>query len=138
MSEINLKIDTKLIYAVVALMGIVGAGAVSSPYFGITDNPVQQVGEDLGYRLENGVQNVINNMISGSITVGEAKNYIQDEKFYAKQYKDGNAVETEVNLRYISYLNAASDVTTAYGNFGNNSPELENKLKIMQEKKDLI
>jgi hypothetical protein len=77
-------------------------------------------------------------MHGGYITAGEARKYIQDEKFYAKQYKDGNAVEAEVNVRYIAYLNAAIDVTTAYGNYGKDSPETKEKLNIMQEKKDLI
>jgi len=141
MSE-TIKIDPKLYYIAAALVFCVaGATAVSVPYAEVKDDSVlpfeASYDNTASYRLEDEVFNVIENMQSGVISPNAAKNYIQDEKIYAKQYIDGNAVETGVNLRYVSYLNAAIDVTIAYGN-GKNEQELNEYLEIMQVKKDLI
>ena len=139
MSELNVKIDYKYLYAVLMIIGVAGASAITAPYIGSQEETAPLV-EDGNFREADAedILNVINNMKDGYITTGDARKYIQDEKFYAKQYIDGSAVETEVNLRYITYLNAALGVVTAYGNHGGDSKEFDDMFKIMQEKRELI
>jgi hypothetical protein len=144
LSETVTGLDPKLIYIVLAVLGVIGTSAISAPYIFSNDVdqslPGEAQGENLNFRQADAddVLNVINNMQSGYITAGEARGYIQDEKFYAKQYIDGNAVEAEVNVAYIAYLNAAIDVTNAYANYGKDSREFLEKMNIMEEKKNLI
>ena len=84
------------------------------------------------------VDNLIDNMLSGSVTAGKAHDYIFDEKFFAKQ--DGETLsgaELSQNQGYVTYLNAADDVVSAF--VYNASPaELEAKKQKMKEKEHLI
>jgi len=144
LSEMITGLDPKLIYTVLAVLGVISTGAISAPY--ILNNDVDQSlsgethEEKLNFRQDDAtnVLNVINNMQAGYISAFDAREYILDERFYAKQYKDGNAVEAEVNVAYIAYLNAAIDVTNAYSNHGKDSQEFQEMIGIMEEKKNLI
>ena len=139
---IHINASNKIYYIIAALLVMAaGAGATASIYSPdhTTESPFI-VAEEETDRVADAdlVQNVITNMINGYVSVFDAREYISDEKFWTKQSIDVSAVEMEVNERYIDYCNAALDVTYAYSNYGIDSTELNEKLKIMQEKKDLI
>lgn len=83
----------------------------------------------------NAVSNIIINMQNEDITAGEARDEINWKIQFVKNDCDCSPEEMQVNKRYIAFLEAAKDVTEAKMN---GASDLQDKIKVMNQKKDLI
>jgi hypothetical protein len=144
--KINLNLDPK-IYLGILILAVCVIGVSANSFQATksqdTNSLLESAAQVNSFQKErqvdaDNVYNVIQNMKNGDITAGKAHDYIFDERFYAKQKVDLNAVEIGVNKNYIAYCNTALDVVTAYSSFGKDSKEYQDSFKIMEEKKDLI
>jgi hypothetical protein len=82
-----------------------------------------------------GIGNTVDNMLSGDVEIGKAKNAISYEKVFSKDQTAISSEDMKTNHAYMEYLNAASDVVDAYTY---ESSDLKDKIDVMNEKKDLI
>jgi hypothetical protein len=90
--------------------------------------------EDILTRSD-GIENTVNNMLSGDVEIGKAKNAISYEKVFSKDQTAISSEDMKINHAYMNYLIAASDVVDAYTY---ESSDLQDKIDLMNEKKDLI
>lgn len=91
--------------------------------------------QDMRHDDADKVINVITNMQNGDVTASEANDYIFEEQYFARKVIDCTPKEMEINNRYIEFLNSSEEVTEA---FMYSSPDLQDKIDLMNEKKDLI
>lgn len=91
--------------------------------------------QDMRHDDADKVINVITNMQNGDVTAPDAKDYIFEEQYFARKVIDCTPEEMEINNRYIEFLNSAEEVTEA---FMYSSPDLQDKIDLMNAKKDLI
>jgi len=90
---------------------------------------------DLTMRNADKIDNVVQNMLSDREIVSDAQYKITVAYRDSLHDSEYSIDEIGVNKRYQDYLNAAYDVTNA---FLYSSPDLQDKIDLMNAKKDLI
>jgi hypothetical protein len=74
-------------------------------------------------------------MLNGDVSIAKANKAIMYEKVFSRDQTGISPEDMQVNNAYMDYLESASDVVNAYTY---EDPELESKINVMNEKRELI
>jgi hypothetical protein len=149
--KLRLKLDPRyLVYLGVFLICVVAASANSTSSFhtqkavsgeNFLDQQIEVPDQSASEIIQTQTQedwNTIQNMKNGDVSWSDAKKHISDDRYWAKQRVSLNTEEEGANQRYIDYLNTGLDCIYYYSNFGADSEQFQNEMKVLEYKKGLI
>ena len=142
----GVKITPVHIIAVLALLSIGGAAVIFDHPVGthpMTDNPIiaaASSGQHSSFRDQRideaqGVENIVNNVLSGAVKPGDGRNRLVEIRLYAKGDIDLSKEDMDTNLRYVDYVMSSEDVVNSYMYKTGNVDEM---LTVMKDKKNKI
>lgn len=145
----GIRITPLHIFAILALLTLGGAAAIlnqpvaTSRISSSSNNPIMDAvsnGQTSDFRDQRlaeaqGVDNIVNNVLSGAVKPGDGSHRLLEIELYAKSDIDMSPEDTTTNLRYVDFVMSSEDTINSYMYKTGNVNEMR---ALTKEKRDKI